>query len=164
MIFLRHFIVIQSLSHVQLFVTPWNAAFQASLSFTTSWTLHRLMSSKLVMSSNHLILYHPIFLLPSIFPSIRLFSNELVLYIRWPNYWSISFSISPSNEQSGLISFRIDWFNLLKVQKTFKSLLQNQSLKTSILQCSVFIMVQLLHPYMTSGKIISLTRQTFVEK
>ena len=157
-------VVVQLLSHMWLLVTLWTAACQASLSFTTSWTLHRLMSIKLVMSSNHLLLYHPIFLLPSIFPSIMLFSDELVLYIRWPKYWSISFSTSPSNEQSGLISFRIDWFNLLAVQVTLKSLLQNHSLKASILQCSVFFMVQLSHPYMTSGKIISLTRQTFVVK
>ena len=115
-------------------------------------------------TSNHLILWHPLLLLPSIFPSIRVFSNESVLLIRWPKYWNFSFSISPSNEYSGLISFRFDWFNLLAVQGTLKSLLQYHSLKASILQCSAFFMVQLSHPYMTTGKNISLTRWTFVGK
>ena len=116
------------------------------------------------MPSNHLILCQPLFLLPSIFPSIRVFFNESVLHIRWPKYWSFSFSISPSNEYSGLISFRIDWFDLLVVQGTIKSLLQQRSSKVSILQCSSFIMVQVSHPYMTTGKIIALTRWTFVGK
>ena len=126
----------QSLSHVWLFATPWTAAHQASLSITNSWSLLKLMSIKLVMPSKHLILCRPLLLLPSIFPSIRVFSNELVLRIRWPNYWSFSFSISPSNECSGLISLGIDWFDLLAVQGTLKSLLQYHSSKASILQCS----------------------------
>ena len=122
------------------------------------------MSVQSVMSSNHLILYLPLLLLPSIFPSIQVFSNESVLHVRWPQYWSFSFSISPSNEYSGLISFRIDWFDPFAVQGTLKSLLQHHGLKTSILQCSAFFMVQLSHPYMTTGKTIALTRQTFVGK
>ena len=122
------------------------------------------MSIQSVMPSNHLILCPPLFLLPSIFPSIRVFSNESVLHIRWPMYWSFSFSISPSNEYSGLISLRIDWFDLLAVQGTLKSLLQHHSSKTSILQCSAFFMVQLSHPYMTTGKTMALTRWTFVGK
>ena len=122
------------------------------------------MSIKSVMPSNHLILYHPLLLLPSIIPSIRVFSKESVLCIRWPNYWSFSFSISPSNEYSGLISFRIDWLDLLEVQGTLKSLLQHHSSKTSILQCSAFFIVQLSHPYMTTGETIALTRWTFVSK
>jgi len=122
------------------------------------------MSIKSVMPSNHLILCHPLFLLPSIFPSIRVFSNESVLCIRWPKYWSFSFSISPSNEYSGLISFRMDWYDLLAVQGTLKSLLQHHSSKASILQCSSFFIVQLSHPYMTTGKTIALTRLTFVGK
>ena len=122
------------------------------------------MSIESVISSNHLILCHPLFLLPSIFPSIRVFSNESVLRIRWPKYWSFSFSISPFNEYSGLISFRMDWLDLLAVQGTLRSLLQHQSSKASILQCSAFFIVQLLHPYMTTGKTIALTRQTFVGK
>ena len=124
----------------------------------------RLMSIELVMSSNHLNLCHPLLLLPSIFPRIRVFSNESVLRIRWPKYWSFSFSISPSNEYSRLISFRIDWLNLLADQGTLKSLLQNHSSKASILECSVFFIVQLSHPYMITGKTIALTRQIFVGK
>ena len=136
-------VVIQSLSHVQLFSTPWTAAHQASLSFTTSWGLLKLMSIESVMPSNHLILCQPLLLLSLIFPSIRVFSNESVLPIRWPKYWSFSFSISASNEYSGLISFRIDWCDHLAVQGTLKSLLQHHSSKVSILRCSAFFIVQL---------------------
>ena len=142
--FVLNLLVIQLLSHVQLFVTPWTAACQASLSFTVSWSLLKLMSIESVMPSNCLILCCPLLLLPSIFPSIRVFSNKLALHIRWPNYWSFSFSISPSNECSRLISFRIDWFDFLAVQGTLKSLLQYHSSKTSILLCSAFFMVQYL--------------------
>jgi len=134
------------------------------MSITNSRSSLRLMSIKLVMPSNYLILCHPLLLLPSIFPSIRGFSNESVLCIRCPKYWSFSFSISPSNEYSRLISFRMDWLNLLTVQGTLKSLLQHHSSKASILWCSAFFIVQLSHPYMTTGKIIALTRQTFVDK
>ena len=134
------------LSCVQLFATPWIAACQASLCITNSWSLLKLMSIQLVMPSNHLILCHPLLLLPSIFPSIRVFSNESVLCIRWPKYWNFSFSISPSNEYSGLISFRMDWLDLLAVQGTLKSLLQHHSSKASILLCSAFFLVQLSHP------------------
>ena len=141
-------------------MTPWTAAHQASLSIINSQSLLKLMSIMSVMPPNHLILCHPLLLLPSIFPSIRVFSNESVLRIRWPKYWSFSFSISPSNEYSGLISYRMDWFDLLAVQGTLKSLLQHHSSKASILQCSAFFMVQLSHPYMTTGKSIVLTRQT----
>ena len=155
---------VQSLNRVQLFATPWTAARQASLSITNSWSLLKLMSIELVMPSNHLILCHPLFLLPSIFPSIRVFSSESVLRIRWPKYWSFSFSISPCNEYSGLISFRIDWFDLLAVQGTLKSLLQHHSSKASILWCSAFFRVQLSRAYMTTGKTIALTRWTFVSK
>ena len=144
--------------------TPWTAACQASLFITNSWSLLKLMSIELVMPSNHLILCHPLLLLPSILPSIRVFSNESVLHIRWPMYWSFSFSISPSNEYSGLISFRIDWFDLLAVQRTFKSLLQHYSSKASILRCSAFFIVQLSYPYMTTEKTIALIRWTFVDK
>ena len=154
---------VQSLSHVPLFVTPWTAAHQASLSITNSQSLLKLMSIELVMPSNYLILCLPL-LLPSIFPSIRVFSNELVLLIRWPKYCSFSFSISPSSEYSGLISFIIDWLDLLAVQGTLKSLLQHQSSKASILWCSAFFIVQLSYPYTTTGKTIALTRQTFVGK
>ena len=147
-----------SLSHVQLFVTPWTAARKASLSITNSQSLFKLMSIESVMPSNHLILYHPLLLLPSIFPSIRVFSNESVLHIRWPKYWSFSFNISPSNEHPGLISFRMDWMDLLAVQGTLKSLLQHHNSKASILWCSAFFRVQLSHPYMTTGKTIALTR------
>ena len=155
---------VQSFSHVHLFATPWTASSQASLSITNSQSLLKLVSSKLVMPSNHLILCCPLFLLPSIFPSIRIFSNELVLYIRWPKYWSFSFNISPSNEHSGLISFRIDWFDILVVQGILKSLLQHHSSKASILRCSAFFIVQLSHPCITTGKTIVLTRWTFVNK
>ena len=150
------------LSHVQLFVTPWTAACQASLSITNSRSLLKLMSIESVMPSNHLILCHPLLLLPSMFPSIRVFSNESVLHIRWPKYWSFSSNTSPSNEHSGLISFRMNWLNLLAVKGTLKSLLQHHSSKASFLQPSAFFIVQLLHPYMTTGKTIALTRQTFV--
>ena len=153
---------VQSLSHVRLFATSWTAAHQASLSIF--WILLRLISSKSVMPSNHLILYCPLFLLLSISPSIRVFSNESVLCIRWPKYRSFTFSISPSNEYSGLISFRMDWFDFLAVQGTLKSLLQHHSSKASILRCSAFFIVQLSHPYMTTGKTIALTRRTFVGK
>ena len=134
---------IQSLSHVRLFVTPWSAAHQASLSITNSRSLLKLTSIESVMPSSHLILCLPLLLPPSIFPSIRVFSNESVLHIRWPKYWSFSFSINPSNEYSRLISFRMDWLDLLAVQETLKSLLQHHSSKASILQCSAFFMVQL---------------------
>ena len=143
---------VQLLSHVQLFVTPWIAAHQASLSITHSWSLLKVMSIDSVMPSNYLILCCSLVLLPSIFPSIRVFSNESVLHIRWPKYWSFSLSISPSNEYSGLISFRMDWLDLLAVQGILKSLLQHHSSKASILQCSNFFTVQLSHPYMTTGK------------
>ena len=146
-----------SVSHIQLFVTPWTAAYQAYLSITNSWSLLKLMSIDLVMRSKHLILCHPLLLPPSIFLSIRVFSSESVLRIRWPKYWSFSFSISPSNEYSGQLSFRIDLFDLLPVQGTLKSLLQHHSSKTSILQCLAFSVVQLSHPYMTTGKTIALT-------
>ena len=132
------------------------------LSITNSWRLLKLMSIELVMPSNHLILCHPLCLLPSIFPSIRVFSNESAFHIRWPKYWSFSFKISPSNDDSGLISFRMDWLDLLAVQGTLKTLLQHHSSKASILWCSAFFIVQLSHPYMTTGKTIVLTRQTFV--
>ena len=155
---------VQSLSHVRLFATPWTAACQVSLSITNSRSLLRLMSIELVMPSNHLILCCPLFLSPSIFPSIRVFSNESFLHIRWPKYWSFSFSISPSNEYLGLISFRMDWLDLLAVQGTLKSLLQHHSSKAWSLRCSAFSMVQLSYPYMTTGKTIALTRWTFVGK
>ena len=145
-------------------MTLWTAAHQASLTITNFQSLLKLMSINLVMSSNHLILSHPLLLPPSIFPSIRVFSNESVLHIRWPNYWSFSFSISPSNEYSGLISFKMDWLDLLAVQGTLKSLLQHHSLKASILQHTAFFIVQLSHPSMTTGKTIALTRWTFVGK
>ena len=145
---LLHVSSVQSLSCIQLFATPWTVACQASLSITTSWSL--LIES--VMPSNHLILCHPLLLLPSIFPSIRVFSNELALHIKWPEYWSFSFSISPSNEYAGLISFRTDWFDLLMVQRTFKSLLQHHNSKASILPCSAFFMVQLSHTLHDYGK------------
>ena len=135
-----------------LFVTPWTTAHQASLSFTISWSLFKLMSIELVMPSNHLILCCPLFLLPSIFPTIRVFSHESARHIRWPKYWSFSFSISPFNEYSGLIYFRINWSDLLAVQGTLKSLLQHHSSKASILLCSAFLMVQLSYLYLTTGK------------
>ena len=161
---LNFFISVQPLSLVQLFATPWTAAHQASLFITNSWSWLKLMSVELVMPSNHLILCCPLLLLPSIFPSIRMFSNESVLCIRWPKYWSFSFTISPSNEYSGLISFRMDLLGLLAVQGTLKCLLQYHSSKASILRHSVFFTVQLSHSYMTTGKIIALTRLTFVSK
>ena len=139
-------------------MSPWTAAHQASLSITNSQSLRKLTSIKLVTPSNHLILCRPLLLLPSIFPSIRVFSNELVLCIMWPKYWSFSFTISPSNEYSGLISFRMIWFYLVAVQGMLKRHLQHHSSKVSILQCSAFFIVQLLHPYMTTGKTIALTR------
>ena len=163
-----------SLSHLQvfqfslvtqlcpIFATSWTAVRQSSLSITNSQNLLKFMSIESVMTSNHLILCHPFLLLPSIFPSIRVFSNESVLCIRWPKYWSFSFSISPSNEHPGLISFRMDWVDLLAVQGTLKSLLQHHNSKALILWRSSFFMVQLSHPYMTTGKTIALTRRTFV--
>ena len=155
--------LVQRLSRLRLFATPWTAAHQASLSITNSGSLLKLMSIQSVMPSNYLIFCRPL-LPPSIFPSIRVFSNELALHIRWPEYWSFSFSISPSNEYSGLISFRIDWLDLLAIQGTLKSLLQHHSSKASILQCSAFFTVQPSHSYMTTGKTIALTRQTFLAK
>ena len=155
---------VQSLSRVQLFANPWTAARQASLSITQSWSLLKLMSIESVMPSNHLILCRHLLLLPSIFPSIKVFSNESVLHIRWPKYWSFSFSITPSNEYSGLISFRMDWVDLLAVQGTLKSLLQHHSSKASIRRCPTFLRVQLSHPYMTTGKTITLTRRTLLAK
>ena len=157
-------LVVELLSCVGVFATPWMAACQASLSFTISQSLLKLMSIESVMPHNHLILCHPILLLPSIFPSIRVFSNESVLHSRWPKYWSFSFSISLSNEYSGLISLRMDWLDLLAVQGTLKSLLQHHSSKTPILWHSAFFIVQLSHPYMTTGKNIALTRWTFMGK
>ena len=152
---------VQLLSHVQLFVTSRTTACQPSLSVTKSWSLLKLMS---VMPPNHLILCHPLIFLSLIFLSIRVFSNESVIRIRWPKYWSFSFSISPSNEYSGLISFRMDWLDLLAVHETLKSLLQHHSLKASSLPRSAFFMVQFSHPYMTTGKTIALTRWTFAGK
>ena len=151
---------VQSLSRVWLFAIPWTTARQASLSITNSQSLCKLMSIESVMPSNHLILCRRLLLLPSIFPSIRVFSNESVLRIRWPKYWSFSFSISPSNDYSGLISFRTDWFDFLAVQGTLKSLLQHHSSKASILQHSAFFIVQFSHPYMTTGKTIALIMLT----
>ena len=155
---------VQSLSYVQLFVTAWSAARQASVSITNSQSFLRLMSIESMMPSNHLTLCHPLLLLPTIFPRIRVFSNESVIRIRWPKYWSFRFSISPPNEYSGLISFRIDWFDLLAVQGTLKSLLQHHNSKASNLWHSIFIMVQFAHPYRTPGKTIALTRWTFIGK
>ena len=149
--------VVRSLSHFWLFATSWTAAHQASLSFTISWSLLKLMSVESVMPSNHLVLCHLLLLLPSVFLSFRVFFSEPDLCLRWPKYWSFSFNISPSNEYSGLISFRMDWLDLLAVQGTLKSLLQHHSSKASILQCSVFFMIQPSHPYMTTGKTIALT-------
>ena len=145
-------------------VTLRTVARQASLSFTISWSLFKLMSIELVMPSNYLILCDLLFFLPSIFPSIRVFSNKSTLHMRWPKYWSFSLSIRPSNEHPGLISFRMDWLDLLAVQGTRKSLLQRHSWKASILQCSAFFTVQLSHPYMTTGKTVALTRRTFIGK
>ena len=157
-------VFVQSLSHARLFVILWRAACQASLSITNSWSLLKLMSIELVMPSNHLTLCCPILLLPSIFPNNRVFSDELAFRLRRPKYWIFNFSISPSNEYSGLIFFRIDCFDLFAVQGTLKSLLQHHRSKVSILSCSAFFMVQLSHPYMTTGKIIALKRQIFVGK
>ena len=153
---------VQSLSHVRLFVTPWTAACQASLSITNSWSPPKPMSIKSVTPSSHLILCHPLLLLLSIFPSVGVFSNGSALRIRWPKYWS--FNISPTNEHPGLISFRMDWLDFLAVQGTLKRLLQHHSSKASILRRSAFFTVQLSHPYMTTGKTIALTRWTFVGK
>ena len=153
----------QSLTHIQLFVNPWTLIPQASLSFTIPWSLLKFMSIESVMPTNLLILCCPL-LLPSIFPSIRVFHNELALRIRWPKHWSFKFSISSSNECSGLISFRIDWFDLLAVQGTLKSLLQHHSLKASIFRCLAYFIVQLSYPYMTIGKTKALTIWTTVGK
>ena len=155
---------VQSLSCDQLFATPWIVARQASLFITNSWSPPKLICVKSMMPSSHLILCHPFLLLPPIHPSIRVFSNESTLRIRWPKYWSFSLSISPSNEHPGLISFRMDWLDLLAVQGSLKSLLQHHSSKTSILWRSAFFTVQLSHPYMTTGKTIALIRWTFVGK
>ena len=155
---------IQLLSRVQLFATPWTAARQASLSITNCQSLPKLMSIESVMPSNHLILCCTLLLLPSIFPSIRVFPNESALHIRWSKYWSFSFSISPSSDHPGVISFSMDWLDVLAVQGTLKSLLQHHSSKASILQHSPFFIFQLWHPYMTTRKTIVLTRQTFVDK
>ena len=165
-----HYIIMPSqFSSVQLLscvdsATPWTATRQASLSITNSLSLPKLMTIELVMPPNHLILCCPLLLLPSIFPNIRVFSSESALHMRWPEYWSFSFNISPSEEHPGLISFRMDWLDLLAVQGTLKSLLQHHSSKASILLRSAFFIVQLSHPYMTTGKTIALTRQTFVGK
>ena len=158
---MKKFSSVQSLSCVRLFATPWTAACQTFLSITKSQSLLKLISIESVMPSNHLILCRPFFLLPSIIPSIRVFSSESTLRMMWPKYWSFSLSISPSNEYSGLMSFRIDWFDLLAVQGTLKSLLQHHSSKASILWHSAFFTFQLSHPYMTTGKTIALTRGTF---
>ena len=147
----------------QFFETPWTSAGQASMSITNSWSLFKLMSIKSVMPFNHLILCHPL-LLPSIFPRIRVFSNESVLHIRWPKYWSFSISLSPSNEYSGLVSFRIYWFDILVAQGTLKSLLQHHGSKASILWCSDFFIVRPLYPYLTTGKTIALIRWTLLTK
>ena len=155
---------VQLLSCVQLFAAPWIAAHQASLSITNSWSSSKLMCIESVMPSSHLILCCPLLLLPPVPSSIRVFSSESALCIRWPKYWSFSFSISPSNEHPGLVSFRMDWLHLLAVQGTLKSLLQHHSSKASILWCSAFFTVQLSHPYTTTGKTIALTRRTFVGK
>ena len=155
---------VQSLSCVLLFATPWTSLWQASLSIINSWSLLKLMFIESMMPSNHLILCRLLLFPPSIIPSIRVFSSELVLCIRWPKYWSFSFSISPSNEYSGLISFRMDWLDLLAVQGTLKSLFQHHSSKASVLQLSTFFIVQLSHSYMTTGKTKALTRWTFVGK
>ena len=155
---------VQSLSGVHLFANPWIAVRQASLSITNSRSSPKLMSIESVMPSSHLILCHPLLLLPPIPPSIRVFSNESALCVRWPKYWSFSFSIIPSKEHLGLISFKMDWLDLLAVQGTLKSLLQHHSSKASILWLSAFFIVQLSHPYTTIGKTIALTRRTFVGK
>ena len=163
-LFVLQFSSLQLLSRVRLSATPWTATCQVSLSITNSQSPPNPMSIELVIPSNHLILFHPLLLLPSIFPSIRVFSNDSALHIRWPNYWSFSFNISPFNEHPGLISFRMDWLDLLAVQGTFKSLLQHHSSKSSILWCSALFIVQLSHPHITTGKTIALTRRAFVDK
>ena len=155
---------VQLFSHIRLFVTPWIAARQASLSIINSRSLPKLLSIESVMPSSHLILCHPLLLLPSIFPSIRVISNESALCIRWSKYWNFTFNISPSNEHPGLISFRMDWLDLLAGQGTLKSLLQHHSSKGSIRWCSAFFIVQISHPYMTTGKTLDFTRRTFVGK
>ena len=155
---------VQSLSRVWLFATPWITARQASLSITSSRSLLKFMPIQLVMLFSHLILYHPLLLLPPIPPSIRVFSNESTLHMRWPKYWSFSFSISPSNEYSGLILFKIDWIDLFAVQGTLKNLLQHHSSKESILQWSPFFIVQQSHPHLTIGKTTALNRWTFISK
>ena len=160
----QHSVQFSSLSRVWLFVTPWIAAHQASLSITNSWSLHKLMSIELVMPSSHLILCRPLLLLPSIFPSLRVYSSESALRIRWPRYWSFRFSIRSSSEHPGLISFSMDWLDLLAVQGTLKSLLQHHSSKASILQHSAFFIEKLSHLYMTTGKTIAFTVCTFVGK
>ena len=165
MLWISIFVILNYISSVAqscpTLATPWIAACQASLSITNSWNLFKLMSVESVGPSNHLILCHPLLLPPSVFPNIRVFSKESVLRIRWPKYWSFSFSISPSNDYSALISFRMDWLDLLAVQGTLKSLLQHHSSKASVLQCSAFFIIELSHPYMTTGKTRALTRQTF---
>ena len=158
------YVVVQLLSHVWLFTTPWTAACQASLSFTISWSLLKLMSTESMTPSNHLIFCHLLLLMSSIFPSIKVFSNELALHIGWPSYWSFSFSISPSSEYTELISFRIDWIDLFSVWKILRSLLQHHNSKAPILWHSAFFIVQLPHPYTTTGKTIAMTRRTFVGK
>ena len=161
---INHFSSVHSLGRGRLFATPWNAARQASLSITNSWSLLKFMSIKSVMPSNHLILCGPLLLSPLIFPSIRVFSNESVLCIRWPKYWSFSFSISPSSEYSGLISFRMAWLDLLVDQGTHKSILQHHRSKAPMIRCSAFFIVQVSHPSMTTGKTIAVTRWAFVGK
>ena len=163
-LFFVWFSSVQSLSLVWLFATPWTTARQASLSITNSWSLPKPMSIESVMPCSHVILCCPFLLLPSVFTSFRVFSVESAVRIRWPKYWGFSFSISPSNEHPGLISFGMDWLDLLAVQGTLKRLLQHHSSKASILRCSAFSIVQLSHPYMTTGKTIALTRRTFVDK
>ena len=158
------FSLVQSLSRVWLVATPWTAAHQASLSIINFQSPPKVMSIELLRPSNHLILCCPLLLLPSVFPSIRVFSNESALHTRWPKYWSSSYNISPSNKHPGLISFRMDWLDLLVLQGTLKSLLQHHSSKASVLQHSAFSIAQLSHPYMTTGKTIALTRQTFGDK
>ena len=160
----KYFVVVHSLSHIWLFVMPWTIAIQAALSSTVSRSFLTFMPIDLVMLSNHIILCSPLILWPSIFPSIRVFSNESALHIRWSKYWSFSFSACPSNEYSGFISFRIDWFDLLAIQGTLKSIPHHHNLKASVLKPSVFFMVQLSHPYMTTGKTIVLTIWIFVGK
>ena len=157
-------VVVQLISRVQLFETLWTAARQVSLSFTSSQSLLKVMSIESVMPSNHFVLCCPLLLLSSVFPSIRVFSSELALHIKWPKYWSFSFSISPSNEYSGLISFRIDWFIFLQSQGLSRVFFNTTVWKASILWCSAFLMAQLSHPYMTTGKIIALTRWNLLAK